>query len=124
MDEEHQTGKATALCLMPDLEVDNIFKISSLDTDSEGICRMEVNCNKSSGLIEYVLRGVGLVHDEGRPLGVLLGVLTGVFDQQVAVVQELHLQHLEQHHLVYMFISFATQRSVLSRFFRFMLVSL
>ena len=77
---------------------------------------MEVNCNKSSGLIEYVLRGVGLVHDEGRPLGVLLGVLTGVFDQQVAVVQELHLQHLEQHHLVYIFISFATQRSVLSRF--------
>ena len=109
---------------MPDVEVHNIFEICSLDTDSEGICRMEVNCNKSSGLIEYVLRGVGLVHDEGRPLGVLLGVLTGVFDQQVAVVQELHLQHLEQHHLVYIFISFATQRSVLSRFFRFMLVSL
>ena len=83
---------------------------------------MEVNCNKSSGLIEYVLRGVGLVHDEGRR--VLLGVLTGVFDQQVAVVQELHLQHLEQHHLVYIFISFATQQSVLSRFLRIMLVSL
>ena len=81
---------------MPDVEVHNIFEICSLDTDSEGICRMEVNCNKSSGLIEYVLRGAGVVHDEGRRLGVLLGVLTGVFDQQVAVVRELHLQHLEQ----------------------------